>query len=203
MVHIGRKSVFVGVVALMILGMIMGYSYTLLTEMFQEEERLGNDKAQGSRTDTLSNFLEPLAAVESVEPSRITSPETTFIFERMYNACGHYSITYRYATSQEAGLSREQVQEMYSQWSIKEFSPSIVWLCEKVDGYCPNHYIIGENDGRIAIYRPHENGRDVYLIYQTNIEAAFLSADVQERIKEGWIVDSMEQLELLMESLDS
>lgn len=199
-VYMGRKSGFVGMVALMILGMVMGYSYTLLTEMFQNEERIGNDKVQINKAGSLSDSFEPLAAVE---PSHITSRETTFIFERVYNACGHNSITYRYATAQEAGLSREQVEEMYSSWDIKEFSPSIVWLCEKVDGYCTNHYIIGEKDGIVAIYRPREDGKDVYLIHQTDIDTAFLGADVQERIREGWVVDSLEQLELLMESWDS
>jgi len=199
-VYIGRKSVFVGVVALVVLGMIMGYSYTLLTEMFREEERSGGEKAQVNKAGTLSDSFEPLAAVQ---PSQTTSRETTFIFERTYKACGHNSITYRSATAEETGFSQQQIEEMYSSWEIKEFSPSIVWLCREVDDYCPNHYIIRENDGCIAIYRPVEDGQGVNLVHQTNIEVSLLNADIQERIKEGWIVDSLEQLELLMESWDS
>jgi hypothetical protein len=199
-VYIGRKSVFVGVVALMILGMVMGYSYTLLTEMFQEEERIGNEKPQVNKAGALSDSFEPLAAVK---PPQTTSQETTFIFERTYKSCGHNSISYRSATAEEAGLSKEQIESMYSSWAIKEFSPSIVWLCEEVDGYCPNHYIVKEKDGCIAIYRPLEDGQGFYLVHQTNIDTAFLSADIQERIKEGWVVDSLEQVEQLMESWDS
>lgn len=198
--YIGRKSVFVGMVALMMLGMVMGYSYTILTEMFHDEERIGNEEAQVNKADSLADSLEPLAAVE---PSQTTSQETTFIFERMYKLCGHNSITYRSATAQEAGLSQKLVEDMHSSWDIKEFSPSIVWLYKEVDAYCPNHYIIGENDGRIAVYRPIEDGAGTYLIYQTDIDMAYLSDDTQERIREGWVVDSLEQLELLMESWDS
>ncbi len=198
--YIGRKSLFLGMVALMMLGMVMGYSYTLLTEMFQDEERIGNEQAQVNKAGTLSDSFEPLAAVE---PSQTTSQETTFIFERMYKSCGHNSITYRSATAQETGLSRGQIEDMHSSWEIKEFSPSIVWLFEEIDGYCPNHYIIREKDGCIAIYRPDKDGQGVYLIHQTNIEVALLNADIQERIREGWVVDSIEQLELLMESWGS
>jgi len=199
-VYISRKSVFVGVVALMILGMVVGYSYTLLTEMFEEEERIADERAQVNKAGALSDSFEPLATVKQPQT---TSQETTFIFERMYKLCGHNSITYRSAMAEEVGLSREQIESVHSSWAIKEFSPSIVWLYGEVDGYCPNHYIIKEKDGCIAIYRPLENGQGVYLVYQTNIDTAFLSADVQERMKEGWVVDSLEQVEQLMESWDS
>lgn len=199
MVYIGRKSVFLGAVTLIILGMIMGYTYTLLTEMFQDEERIEKEKMQGNNEGVLSNSFEPLAAAES---RQTTSEKTTFIFERIY-MCGHNLVSYRAATPQEVGLSREQVEDMYSSWDIKEFSASIVWLCERVDGYCPNHYVIKDNDGRIAIYRPLEDGRGFYLIRQTSIDTAFLNADLQERVKEGWVVDSLEQVEQLVESWDS
>ncbi|MBM7582315.1 hypothetical protein JOD02_001172 [Caldicoprobacter guelmensis] len=198
--YIGRKSVFLGAVALIILGMIMGYTYTLLTEMFQDEERIEKEKAQDNNEGVLFNSFEPLAVAE---PLQTTSETTTFIFERVYNLCGHNLVSYRSATPQEVGLSRKQVKDMYSSWDIKEFSASIVWLCERVDGYCPNHYVIKDNDGRIAICRPLEDGRGFYLIRQTSIDTAFLDADLQERVKEGWVVDSLEQVEQLVESWDS
>jgi hypothetical protein len=184
----------------MILGMIMGYSYAYLTGAFREYESHKNPETQLNNAPILAESVEPLAATRQPE---VTSLETVFVFEKLYKQCKHSKTQHRTANMEEVGVSQAELERLYPSWIIKEFSPSMVWLYNEIDGYCPGHYIIKENNGYIAIYRSLEDGEGIYLVHQTQVNTAFLDINTRNCIREGIAVDSLEQIEQLIENWDS
>jgi len=196
------KSVVL-ILFLMILGVGIGYSYAYLTDRLREDNS-ENDKLQMNNAELLSNSMENIALKNQMNNrAELTTAETLFIFRRHYRLCKHNIVHERYATMEEIGLSEEEVQLLHPEWSVQAFSPARVLLIRELDGYCPDHYLIKEKDGYIAVYQSIENGEGVLLLCQTQMNVAFLEAGIRNRVKEGIVVDSLEEVEHLIESWDS
>jgi hypothetical protein len=58
---------------------------------------------------------------------------------------------------------------------ITEFSPSRVLLTKELDGSCPDHYLIKEKDGYVAVFQSIENGEGVLIaVPNTRMNVGFL-----------------------------
>ncbi len=98
---------------------------------------------------------------------------------------------------------RKYMKENYPNIKIISFSPKEIVLREERNHLCPNHYIIGQADGKIAIYRIDEKG-EKYLDKVFNDYPISLLKEVdQERLKDGIIVDSEEELSDVLENFIS
>ncbi len=98
---------------------------------------------------------------------------------------------------------RKYMKENYPNIKIISFSPREIVLREERNHLCPNHYIIGQADGKIAIYRIDEKG-EKYLDKVFNDYPISLLKEVdQERLKDGIIVDSEEELSDVLENFIS
>jgi hypothetical protein len=95
-------------------------------------------------------------------------------------------------------MSDIQLKEKYPDWELSAFSPPIVEMSRKIDTYCPNHFIIGEEDGYITIYVYDDNGKKI-VQEKTDITLATLTPEDQQALKGGIIVDTEDQKEQTLE----
>jgi hypothetical protein len=187
---------------------VIGYSYGYLIGLFGEnEEPLQNETKEDvehsqlqSNTRSVPNYLESLATDQEAE---VITLETLLVFERFYKECQHRKIEQCNVSLDHIGLSENEFSQLYSTWEIKEFSPSKIWLKKEINTYCPEHYIIKDKNGCIAIYQPLEDNDGIWLIEQTKVNTALLDIETQNRIREGIVVDSIEEIEGLIENWDS
>ncbi len=91
------------------------------------------------------------------------------------------------------GLEREQLQSVYNGWQIVYFSPEKVILRCKIEGKSSESYIIGQEDGYLAIF--YEDGQKVIHLYErTDIPLSTLPDGEAEQIREGLRVTGEENL---------
>lgn len=141
--------------------------------------------------------------IEIVKDENIITPNT-FIEERMYyKECGHLINNIYLATEDMINLSKDEfVEHLYNTSSnlrLVSFSNIKVVLWGEKEQLCKDHYIIGEEDGKIALFSIGDNGdrilEKVYREYSTGI---LMDLD-QQKLKDGIIVDSLDELSTILE----
>jgi len=132
----------------------------------------------------------------------ILTPNTQLIFKTFYNSCRHTVEKAVQAGSDEVNMSEQQLKEKYINWEISGFSPPIIELSRTIDTYCPNHYIIGVDNGYIAIYVYDEDGQKI-MQEKTDISLATLTPEDQQALNGGIVVDTEEQKEQTLEGFSN
>ena len=98
---------------------------------------------------------------------------------------------------------REYIKENYPNIKIISFSISEIVLREERDHLCENHYIIGQSDGKIAIYGIDENGERFLNKIFNDYSISLLKKIDQEKLTKGIVVDSEEELSDVLENFIS
>ncbi|MHB1393115.1 MAG: BofC C-terminal domain-containing protein [Clostridia bacterium] len=130
------------------------------------------------------------------------TPNTQLIFKTYFNSCRHTVEKAVPASNDEVSMSEEQLKEKYIGWEITAFSPPIVELKKTIATYCPIHYIIGVDNGFIAIYVYDENGQKV-MQEKTDISMATLTPEDQQTLQYGIVVDTEDQKEQTLEGFSN
>ncbi len=129
------------------------------------------------------------------------TPNTQLIFKTYFNSCKHTIEKAVQASNDEVGMSEQQLKEKYMGWEITLSSP-IVELNKTIDTYCPTHYIIGVDNGFIAIYVYDENGQKL-MQEKTDISMATLTPEDQQTLQYGIVVDTEDQKEQTLEGFSN
>lgn len=132
----------------------------------------------------------------------LLTPNTQLIFKTYYNSCKHTIEKTAQAANDEVNMSEEQLKEKYIDWEITAFSPPIVELGRTIDTYCPSHYIIGVDNGYIAIYVYDVNGQKI-MQEKTDISIATLTPEDQQALTGGIVVDTEDQKEQTLEGFSN
>ena len=101
------------------------------------------------------------------------------------------------------GKTRSEIAQAFPDWQLKDFSPERVLLSTKINSYCPDHYIIREEDGFLVIFRADKDTGYMIAVEATNIPIDRLSQELQEQVSKGMVLDSIEAVEQLMEDWES
>ncbi|HYF82727.1 MAG TPA: BofC C-terminal domain-containing protein [Clostridia bacterium] len=132
----------------------------------------------------------------------LLTPNTQLIFKTYFNSCRHTTEKAVPASREEVSMNEQQLKDKYTSWEITAFSPPIVELSRAVDAYCPIHYIIGVDNGYIAIYVYDENGQKV-MQEKTDISIATLTPEDQQALNGGIVVDTEDQKEQTLEGFSN
>ena len=145
--------------------------------------------------------------IEIVQEEDRISPNTVIEVEINYKECNH-TIT-KIAELDDIIINmteeqyREYLKENFPNVKILSFSSKEIRLVEERNHLCPNHYIIGEADSKVAIYKLDENGeRYVYKIFN-DYPISLLKEVDQKKLKEGIVVNSEEELSDVLENFIS
>ena len=145
--------------------------------------------------------LEILREYDKISPN-------TLIEERInYSACGHTITKVKSVDSKLVNMSKEEFRDY-----IEEDSPNkriIAYSSNKItmgvvkNHLCEKHYIIGEKNGNIAIFKIGENGEKILDKIFMDYPISLLMEIDQEKIMEGIRVDSEEELSEVLENFIS
>lgn len=130
------------------------------------------------------------------------SPGAKIIMEKYFSICNHTIRQTINIPPDMVNLTEEQLKTAYKNWVIKKFSPKEVILYQTIDAKCPNHFILKEKDGFVAIYyQTPING--INLKEVTSINVQNLRAKDRDRLKNGIKIDSQKELAQVLEDLGS
>lgn len=145
--------------------------------------------------------------LEILQEDERISPNTFIEIRIHYKACNHNITKLNEKDENIINMSedeyREYLQENYPNVRIVSFSSKEIILEEDRNHLCPNHYIIGEHEGKIAIYKINENGEKYLDRIFKDYPIATLKEIDQEKLKEGIVVDSEEELSDVLENFIS
>ncbi len=145
--------------------------------------------------------------VEIIQEEVRISPNTVIEVEINYKECNHSITKVVELDDIIINMTEEQyrkyIEDNFPNVRIVSFSSKEVRLVEERNHLCPNHYIIGEADSKVAIYKIDENGEKyVYKIFD-DYPISLLKELDQKKLKEGIVVNSEEELSDVLENFIS
>lgn len=145
--------------------------------------------------------------LEILKEDTVITPNT-FIEERIhYTECDHIITKVTLVVNELVNMSKKEyvkyLEENYPSNKLIAFSSSKITLGTTKNHLCENHYIVGEENGLIAIFRIGENGEKVLDKVFTDYPISLLMEVDQQKIIEGIVVDSEDELSEILENFIS
>ena len=129
------------------------------------------------------------------------SPNCQITLKKYYKKCKDEINEYLTVDENLVNKTKEDLQEEYEDWKIKSFSSNQIVLYKEFDGECGEHFILKDDDGKIAIYKILENGEEE-LYETTEISTDYLTGLDNIDIQNGLRVNGLEKLNELIENFE-
>lgn len=129
------------------------------------------------------------------------SPNASLTIKRYYKKCGHITSEYKNVTEDMVNKTKEEVQKLYPEFKIEEFSENNIIISKEEDERCDEHFIVKNENNNVIIYKETENGAEE-LYQNTGISTEYLPETDQINLKDGIKVFGIENLNALIEDFE-
>ncbi len=137
---------------------------------------------------------EATEAVAAAGAARI-SQNATICWEYVYEMCAHTVTVETPADEAMAGMTFTQLQEKYPDARIVAFEAQRVALRMYFTCYCPEHYILREYQGELAIFRTKEGTDEPRVFRLIHMDFSEIEAGERAVLEVGRAFDSEEDAE--------
>lgn len=145
--------------------------------------------------------------LEILKEDERVSPNTLMEKKIYYKTCNHNITQIEDIDDEIINMTekkyRAYMKENYPNIKVVSFSSNEIVLREERNHLCPNHYIIGESNGKIAIYSIDKNGERVLNKIFNDYPISLLKKIDQDKLIKGITVDSEEELSDILENFIS
>ena len=198
-------------ILLLSIGTIMGYFFGVKNINQKPEPNndivKNNDEADNSRNND-SKRIDP---IDDFELSQIeddfVGPNTKILYTIIYLECNHNIEKTKYPEKDMINMTKNQFEEYinnnFPNWEVTSFSHDLITINIEKNHLCPNHYVIGEKDGKIAVYTINENGERRLDKIINNAPVSLLKEIDQKKLEKGIVVDSLEEVSEILENFIS
>ncbi|MBS4539673.1 hypothetical protein GOQ27_14460 [Clostridium sp. D2Q-11] len=142
--------------------------------------------------------------INGSEGKEITE-DTIIEYDIFYTKCEHNIRDFQVNKNDYIGMNRKALEDSFDEESNKEvlkFDSNRVVIKQVKDSLCPDHYIVGENEGKVAIYKIDENGdRVLFKTLEQSIQ--LLGEYDKERLRNGIVVDDLDDIGEVIENFIS
>ena len=163
------------------------------------ETKIAEEKILDDCTDEYEEIQEEM--IQASTNKEKISPNCFITFKINYKKCGHEINKYEKIEENLVNKTKEELQKVYSDWEIEDFSDSNIVLSKNEEGYCDEHYLVQDKEGKIEIYKILEDGTKTKF-QETEISTEFLSEADKEQIKEGIRINGKQKLNQLIEDFE-
>lgn len=179
-----------GVFLLLLLGIYVGFKFTR------------NDKIVEDKTSTADDSIEK----DETTPVSTKTYDIEVIYKDEYTKCGHtiQSKDMVYGTTLE-NLKKEENQKQKEKgiiYEVEEESNDQIVYSRKVDQNCPNHFLVKIEKNNIIIYNIIDDAA-MSVYKKLEVDMNTLNPEMLEELNEGIKVDSKEDLNLIIEDIES
>lgn len=192
MKNYNRKYLIAGVV-LILFGLSLGY---LSADLYNNYSQSKN-RTQG----------QDIYRASEVSASDIQLKENaTIVFNRIYLKCNEVNKEQIVADEKVIGKNKKQLEELFSDWDIKELSPEKIVLQKSINSYSPQYYKIGSYDSTdgeimVAVFAFDIDGNEI-LEDITSTPLSLLHENEVSKLDEGIYVKGEEKLYEMLENYD-
>ena len=129
------------------------------------------------------------------------SPNAFITFKTLYKKCGHTACEYREVPNELVNLTKEELQDKYSEWKIEKFTDTDIVISQEVEGSCNEHFVVKDKDGIAVVYKKQDNGKEEEY-ETTDISTEYLSETDKMNLKNGIEVNGIQNLNQLIEDYE-
>lgn len=206
-----KKMSVVSIIALLIglaaIGMLSGYYIGIkntnqkpqpqIENVTDNKDNLDNEKINAKDIDD-EDYETGLVNEEKIGPNTILEYRT------YYAECGHEIVETVELENHMVNMSEDDferyIKGSHPKWEVESFSHEKVLVKINKDHLCQNHYIIGEKNGKIAVFTVGENGERLIEKIYSDSPISLLKEVDQQKIEKGIITNSKEELEDILEN---
>ena len=189
------KKVFVFILFLILFLASMGIGYFYLNTRDDQKKSSKVDENLIEDNNVSNEYISTETHEEKI------SPNANLITTIYYEKCGHTLTEEQEVSKEIVNLDEESLKERYDDWRINYFSDKEIAIYKEVNETCPEHYIIGESDGMVNIYRLNEEGEEE-LYETTSIYLDYLPEKDQREIRNKIEIIGTRNLNELLENYD-
>ena len=153
------------------------------TEEYKEEQMANQNTAEVSSTE------------EKVAANAI------LILKKYYTKCYHTINEYVELPKELVNLTKEQVQEKYSDWEVIGFEKGKITLYKEFDDVCGEHFKLKIEDGKVVVYTVNNDGTET-LYEKTNISSEYLTETDLINMQDGLEIYGKEELNQVIEDFE-
>ena len=137
-------------------------------------------------------------AVSSTEEK--VAANAILILKKYYTKCDHTINEYVELPKELVNLTKEQVQEKYSDWEVIGFEKGKITLYKEFDDVCGEHFKLKIEDGKVVVYTVNNDGTET-LYEKTNISSEYLTETDLINMQDGLEIYGKEELNKILENL--
>ncbi len=199
---LGNRNMVMAFLLLLILGFTFGY---YATEIIDKKSNMGKLDAK-----IMEEEVQPLTDEENIptltKAERIkVVPNTRIVFETKFLKSNDTDKQVKDPEQEIIGLSKEDIEDYYSGWTVASFTEEEIILRRTIDSYSPKHFKVGikkkDEHEYITVYSFTESGEEV-VDYISDKPIELLSKEDQDKLREGMIFDSMDDVYRMLENYD-
>jgi hypothetical protein len=184
---------------LFLVSFVLGY-YTMSRNLSPNPNRIAKTTEEDIDIGDYPD-LEILKEYDRISPN-------TFIERRIhYTDCDHVITKVEPASDEFVNMTKTEftdyINNNYPSQKLISYASNKIALGIVKNHLCENHYIVGEENGKIAIFKVGENGEKILDKVFIDYPISLLMEIDQEKIVEGIIVDSEEELSEILENFIS
>ncbi len=171
------------------------------------EEKLENtiiqDISVGNLTDSegTNNIEKTTNMIETNSSEERISPNAFITFKQTYKECGHTTSEFMEIPQEFVNLTKEELNEKYSDWTVEKFTDTDIILNRKVEGSCNEHYIVRNLNGIVTVFHILDDGtEEKYMV--TDIATEYLTDTDKVEMEKGIEVNGKQNLNQLIEDFE-
>lgn len=183
----------------------------MFTACFIYEKKQNNiselEESKISEENILDDCTEEYHQLESAKILEVnsneikTSPNCAFIFKIYNEKCAHTSMQYSNIPENMVNKTNKEIEKEYADYKIEKFTSNEVTFIKNSEGECGEHFLVKENQGKIAIYKLDENNKE-NLYEQTEIATDYLTDTDKINMENGIKVNGKQKLNQLIEDFE-
>ena len=185
-------------VVFMIAGIYIGARYIGKTE----------DEVENKVVDVVNESSVQVYKEEEKEPEEEKEEEIevvediTVSYIDIYSECGHRKESQNLHTHGNRDKIVENVENSNYGYRLMGEEEGILIFERVYEGSCEDHFKITLKDNKVVVYRINDNGE--YELYQTvEIDITMIREDILKQLELGVVVDSVEELFIFLEDVES
>lgn len=204
-----KKSwIIILIITIIIIGIIAG------VVIYNKKEKTGNNIIENEINEVSEKIIdectEEFKELNNVSNNQILqtnadeikiSPNCLLILKRYYSECEHTINEYLDIPENLINQTQEDLEKEYPNWEVKKYSSTEIILYKEFNSSCGQHFILRNDDGKIAIYRINEDNEEE-MYEKTEISVDYLTDTDKIEIGNGIRVNGMEELKQLIEDFE-
>lgn len=197
-----RKYSTVSIVILCLGLLTVGFVSGVFVGNMRTKEKPNPDLAKGQGENNEGNLVDDSNLV--VLEEAYISPNTKLQFITHYKECNHIIRNETHPQDELVGMKeiefKNYIENHRPDWKLLSFEKGKIEIKIEKDHLCPNHYVIGVVEDKIAIFRINENGERVLETILKDTSILLLREADQEKLKKGIVVDTKEEISDVLEN---